>query len=332
MRVRNLAAVIIAFTAVACNDGTAPTAVAVRSPLALGAPLASLVDGGNGGNPAFLFLPPLSSRHGRLPSKLDRTVEPVVAICQLATDRTQCENQVVEFTRTDGHGRSEQIQVSGNHFSVNWQTRGLHLDRSKFYRICVSIGGHALGHADVAIVKRGRANDAGEGDFPLQRGRPLAIEFWIGEGALDQPADAGCGGGGGTVPATISGRVSGPIGDAAAVDYTVYLLNPTDLTFVASTTTDVTGTYTFTSSQFVPETPYLVCEANPLPPLPAEPQYIYQEMPMPSSDGICDTSLDASGYFPYDTAVYAQWGYLVTAPASAGPGVGGKDFRNGILR
>lgn len=315
MRVHSLAAVTIAFAVVACTDATMPVAT---SPVK---PAFSISDGahgdeGNSGNPFFYFLPPMVANPG---SGTNVTgLAPVVEICVL--DGGACMTPSLAHFTTDlstttttQPGNSETVRDGGDHYIVNWHTAAFNLATAATYRVCVSVGNLALGHADVDVV--GRANDLKKVNTDEYVGLldnwTLPIEFRIEDGALlDQAADDGC-----SAPAelgTISGTVT--VFGALVSGYTVYLLDQTGAE-VTSTVTDDNGAYTFTSSQLVARTSYLVWEANPS----ALDAFLSEVTP--GSGGSCNNSL-----------IYGEIGYEVTAPASNEPGVAGQDFVNDTMR
>ena len=193
MRARSLAAVTIAFAVVACTDATMPMATGSVGPsfsISDGAP-------GRGGNPFFFFLPPMVANPGAGANVTD--LAPVVDIC--APDGSHC---IAHFTTdlstttTTQPGNSETVRQSSDGYIVNWHTAAFDLDVDATYRLCVSVGGLALGHADVDVV--GSAKDLKNVNTDEYVGllddRTLPIKFRIQDGALSEPADAGCGGGG----------------------------------------------------------------------------------------------------------------------------------------
>ncbi len=319
MRVLSLAAVTIAFAVVACSDATRPVATGPSGPSF------EISDGAHDGNPYFNFLPPMMANpgHGRNVTGLAAVVD----IC--AWDGIACTTSLAHFTTdrstttTTQPGNSETVRDGGDHYIVNWHTDAFNLEVGGTYRVCVSVGSQALGHADVEVV--GSNKDLKKVDtreyVGLLDDRTLPIKFRIETGALEQEADAGCGGG--AVPGTISGKVFGPTG-AGAGGYPVYLFTvdgagkPTALQ--AQTTTRDNGLYTFTSLDFVANVSYLVCEANPYP-WPKFSGFFALEV-TPESGGPCTAP------YSFLTSLYAEWGYPVIAPAIDAPGVGGNDFKN----
>ena len=314
MRTHNLAAITIAFAVVACTDATMPVATSTVGPSF------SISDGVHGGNPFFKFLAPMVANPGSGTNV--NGLAPVVDICEW--NGSACTASLAHFTTdlstttTTQPGNSETVRQGSDHYIVNWHTAAFNLGFGATYRVCVSAGGLALGHADVEVVGSAKyLKSVNTNDYVgLLDDGTLPIKFRIQTGALEQAPDAGCGGG--AAPGTISGKVS--TDGFGASGYAVYLFaaddagNATGLP-VAYATTDGNGAYTFTSSQFVAGTSYLVCEANPWLNFLA-----VEETPV--SSGSCDAS------FYYETSVYAEFGHQVIAPASNAPGVGGNDFVN----
>jgi hypothetical protein len=332
MRLRGLAAVTIAFAVVACTDATKPVAT---GPIG---PSFEISDGAHGGNPYFDFLPPMTASPGH--GKNVKNLAAEVDIC--AWDGSACTTPLAHFTTdrstttTTQRGKPETVRDGRDHYIVDWHTAAFNLDVGGTYRVCVSVGGQALGHADLEVVgrKKDLKNVSTDEYVGLLDDRTLQIKFRIETGALEQDADAGCGDG--TAPPTISGAVTvfySPGNPVAAIGYPVYLFRvdfrddgayATGDT-VASATTDGNGAYTFTSTRIEAGMQYLVCEKNPWG-MFAEPQAIEGA---PADGGHCNASFDPE--HP-GASVYGEWGYLVVAPASNEPGVGGNDFSNGYSR
>ncbi|MGH7548517.1 MAG: hypothetical protein ACREMM_10120, partial [Gemmatimonadales bacterium] len=153
--------------------------------------LASVSDGAHDGNPHFFFLPPIARHEGDFTGVFDGSLDPVVDICRL--DGTECAAPVGHFSATPrrGGGESERMR-GGEYYLGNWRTNRSHVDPKSLYRICVSVGPSALGHADVdgeGLV--GRRKHGGRGDG---REHTVPVKFRIEEGALDPGAfvDAEC--------------------------------------------------------------------------------------------------------------------------------------------
>lgn len=157
--------VTLALVVAACErplDITGPT----------GELLAHASDGAHGGNPHFFFLPPIARHDGDFTGVFDGSLAPVVDICQL--DGTECVASVAHFTTSPRRVRGEweeRVRAGEHHYSVTWRTHRFHLDPANLYRICVSVGPRALGHADVHVRHR--------------HDRTLPIKFRIEEGAVD---------------------------------------------------------------------------------------------------------------------------------------------------
>lgn len=189
----------------ACNDSTVATENTLGAPAA---PAAAISDARHsGGNPFFFFLPPMVANPDAT-GTADGMLSPVVDICALADDA--CDAVIAQFTTdlatttTTHPGHSEVVRTSEDHYLVSWHTREFGLDADVTYRICVSVDGQGLGHADVDVVDAGPDLKDVDADafFPLRNGRTLPIKFRVEEGAVgpDAPdADEACGedGGGG---------------------------------------------------------------------------------------------------------------------------------------
>ena len=325
MRAHSLAAVTIAFAVVACTDATKPVA---PGPFA---PSFEISDGAHNGNSLFYFLPPMMANSGH--GKNVRGLAAEVDIC--AWENGACTGTPLAHFTTDlssttttQPGNSETVRDGGDHYIVNWHTPAFDLEVGGTYRVCVSVDGQALGHADVAVVGNNKDLKTVNTDeyVGLLDDRTLPIKFRIEAGALDQAPDAGCGG---PAPGTISGKVTGPNASDVANDYHVYLFavdgdgNATG-DIVASATTLGNGTYTFTTTSngpVVADTPYLVCEANPW-------LRFTSANPLPIGGGKCNSAAfnkEDPGALPY-----AQFGYWVTAPKITDPGIVLPDFTNGF--
>lgn len=148
--------------------------------------LASVSDGAHDGNPHFFFLPPIARHDGAFTGVFDGSLDPVVDICRL--DGTECASPVGHFSATPrrGRGESERLRAGDEYYLGNWRTNRSRLDPESFYRICVSVGPKALGHADVD----GQSFFGGRKDGGRREGRELAlpVRFRIEHGALDPGA------------------------------------------------------------------------------------------------------------------------------------------------
>ncbi|HUL01852.1 MAG TPA: hypothetical protein VLV16_01330 [Gemmatimonadales bacterium] len=192
MRARNAAVILAALTIAACTDVPSPMADATR-------PLAQISDGAHsGGNPFFFFLPPMVSNPG---SGVNVTgLEPVVDIC--AWNGGSCTAQLAHFTTdlatttTTQPGNSETVRESDAGYIVNWHTNGFDLAVGGTYRVCVRVGGQALGYADVSVVGSGKdLKNVNTGEYVgLLDDRTLPVKFRIQDGALGQTGDLPCSG------------------------------------------------------------------------------------------------------------------------------------------
>lgn len=158
--------------------------------------LASVSDGAHDGNPHFFFLPPIARHEGDFTGVFDGSLAPVVDICRL--DGTECASPVGHFSATPRSLRGDEYYLG------NWRTKRSHLDPNRSYRICVSVGPNALGHADVD--GEGLLGGHKDGGWRDGRERTLPVRFRIEEGALDPGAfvDGECASA--LRPAAISGK------------------------------------------------------------------------------------------------------------------------------
>src|SRR5690349_1296108 len=138
---------------------------------------AALVDGSHGGNPHFLFLPPIAptpTPNGPFNPRL----VPVVEICR-----------ALEAPCATGHSFAKLGPVTvqdTTQYHVNWNTRLLNLPAGTSVRIIVRIGtAHILGFADVDLVSSASAkNGPPNANLQLVDGQTLPIKFRIEQGAL----------------------------------------------------------------------------------------------------------------------------------------------------
>ena len=154
--------------------------------LARSRPMPQIVDGANGGNEHFYFLPPLVRRRPKPNGEFDPAVSVVVLICELNIESDQCaEPPLAAFSTqakkkhnddgssddsSSGKGQKRiRVKRRGEYYSVVWRTRRAKIDPGKVYRISVAVGGGLeLGHADLQV-----------------RRRSVRIRFRIEEGALE---------------------------------------------------------------------------------------------------------------------------------------------------
>jgi hypothetical protein len=274
MRAHSLAAVTIALAVVACSDATMPVA---RGPIG---PAFSISDGAHSsGNAFFKFLPPMVANPG---SGTNVTgLAPVVDICLLdgsACSKTSLAHFTTDLstTTTTQPGNSETVRDGGDHYIVNWHTAAFDLLVGATYRVCVSVDGKALGHADVSVVGSAKDLMSVTNEYVgLLDDRTLPIEFRIEDGALlDQPTDQGCGGG------TISGHEFNSFGGLGVGGWKITLSHSGQV--IASTYTLDDGAYSFTG---LPMGDYTVCEVS----LRGIPQ------DLPTTGSLCD-----NGFFGYE--------------------------------
>jgi hypothetical protein len=148
--------------------------------------LADVGDGAHGGNPAFFFLPPLVPAP-TYSGVFDPSLAPVVTIC--AWSGVACGlPPVAEFSTTTGEGSEiVRVDMTEEHYIVNWHTRRFALVEQQVYRIRVLLDQFELGHADVVMTSGGNGHTSGtpDGVIPVKNGRTLPIKFRIEEGAVE---------------------------------------------------------------------------------------------------------------------------------------------------
>ena len=156
---------------------------------------AALLDGGQGGNPHFFFLPPLVEQPS-FSGTLNSHLAPVVQICTL-TSGAVCDPSIAPIDPGI-------VSLRGDHYEVIWNARATSVDPTRSYRVQVFAGGELLGFVDAQIDGTGAVITRTGGSLvgPSNRGT-LPIKFRIENGALCAgQADCGeavIGAGGGTV-------------------------------------------------------------------------------------------------------------------------------------
>jgi hypothetical protein len=164
----------LSLAAMGCTDRSSIPTLAVP-----GGGRASLSDGAHGGTAGFYFLPPMLPQPSAK-GTFDPDLAPRVAICVLRGG--ECGSLVAEYTRASGtDGERVQIKSSESHYLVNWDTRRYDVTSRDTVRIAVSVGGTALGFADVAMIQNGAGAKNVDTDeyIPLVDGRTLPIKFRI---------------------------------------------------------------------------------------------------------------------------------------------------------
>jgi len=206
MRARIMVVAAGAVLAAACSEFSMPAGPA--------SPWFEIVDGRDAsGNQAFFWLPPIvlgsSDGGANLPG-----LKPEVRIFECIEGNCFAlgSEAIASFTTLTGPG-SETVRDGGDHYLVNWHTDAGLGDGAVpggTYRICVSLEGLNLGHADVFVgsngkeVKNARTND----NVPLVDGSTLPIKFRIEKGFDTYPSDGGCPGGAPATSATLQGAVT----------------------------------------------------------------------------------------------------------------------------
>ena len=159
---------------------------------------ASFSDGAHSGNPDFFFLPPIFGNPVNNPNfdanAFNANVRPTVEICELAilpvppaTLRACVPGAPLKsFAAGDVN-----LDVTGQQYQVDWDTKSTILALTKEYRIRVLLGTRELGYADVDPVATGAGlKNVQTGEFiGLVEGRTLPIKFRIENGAACNGGD-----------------------------------------------------------------------------------------------------------------------------------------------
>jgi hypothetical protein len=197
-------------------------------------PSAAIADGFNDDDRSqFFFLFPIRRLHQQPPQTgFNPDLQPVVEVCEWTG--TACVLPLVSRLTMTDPSVLNRIHVFPHfrEYAVLWRTRHLALQENKIYRIRVLVGARELGFADVDVVRTLRQLIAVDEDefVPLLKDFILPIRFWIGAGALCDPAAAFCGSAtialaeGGTVTIANTGdnvRIPAQPGDPRVVTVTL---------------------------------------------------------------------------------------------------------------
>jgi Tol biopolymer transport system component len=170
---------------------------------------------------------------------------------------TGCTSTIVaRFSSTSGAGGAViTVDVTGQSYQVNWDTKASALSSQSRYRLRVLVQGTELGHADVVVVSSGAAlrDIATNTDIALVDGRTLPVRFRVERGALVL-VSATAGGSGTLADGAVtlsfpSGAVSGDIAvtatsvppgapgaDASVIGGTLFEFQPSPTTFAQPVT------------------------------------------------------------------------------------------------
>ena len=173
----SLAAALI----IACQDQRSMTGV--KPPSAL------LSDGSNSGNAHFFFLPPLV-KQPTFSGVFNPALKPIVVICQLDVGPPPLNTPIgCSPGVAPVNPGPVTVDVTGQQYKLNWDTRQSGISDDKFYRIQVFGGAGQdvpLGFADVDPVSNGsQLRNVNTGDYiGLLDGRTLPLKFRIERGAF----------------------------------------------------------------------------------------------------------------------------------------------------
>jgi len=149
-------------------------------------PSYALSDWAHGGSvPGFYWLPPMIAPPVTSGSFIG-SLSPEVQICQWSG--SACVESPWRFARTFGPaGHRVGVDVQGQHYHLNWDTKAFDLTLGVPYRVSVWLGGVQLGFADVQLEANGSGFKNLQSDVVgLVDGRLLPIKFRIEYGVLGQ--------------------------------------------------------------------------------------------------------------------------------------------------
>jgi YD repeat-containing protein len=162
-----------------CRDMPLPTAAAPDRPRL------AIVDGTEGGNPYFHWLPPMVPS-ASYSGTFDGGPSPVVRIYECAG--RNCASGTLIATSGVELPRVRVVTKKGeeSYFQTRWATDAFALDVNNTYRVVTHIGSAVLGHADVWLGnnKKELASVNSTQFVPLVAGAMLEINFRIEMGAL----------------------------------------------------------------------------------------------------------------------------------------------------
>ena len=174
--------VLASWAATACNDR--PT----TAPATQAGPSAVLLDGTTGGNPHFYFLAPLGTT-ATYPGVFNGRLAPTVEVCRTTVlDASgHCVSLLASFNTNGGinnNGSKVDISLTGQHYSVSFNTKLYTIAQDVPFRITVLLGDLQIGFADVVLSGTKWVNATTGTTINLQNGRNLPIKFRIENGVM----------------------------------------------------------------------------------------------------------------------------------------------------
>ena len=169
----------LSFLLVAACDRTAPT-----DNMQIPSPQAAKLDGANGGNPHFFFLPP-AVPNPTFSGVFNPNVSPTIEVC---TDTSQdalghCTSLLVKFDRAQQqNGQVVEVSLTGQHYVVSWAAKNYVIADNVPFRVVVLIGDVQLGYFD--MVKLAKTFRNADNDEVISRNGTVPIKFRIENGAL----------------------------------------------------------------------------------------------------------------------------------------------------
>jgi pimeloyl-ACP methyl ester carboxylesterase len=151
------------------------------------APSLAILDGSReGGNPGFLWLPPIVPHATALGGELDESLLPFLSVEICEWDGAACvgEPLAVFTSETEGAGRLHISDGDHPHYIASWETHGV--DQRAIYRVSVKAGPVELGYADVDLIEHGyQAAEIDQDEFVVVgAGWVLPVAFLLDDTAL----------------------------------------------------------------------------------------------------------------------------------------------------
>jgi Calcium-binding EGF domain len=173
---------------VACGDGVEEPDDPVASGLSSEALISDQAHGK--GKQGFLFYPPIAQNFTRL-GNFEARLTPEVRIDEIDAQGKVQKNIASYVGAASSFGERLRRNRRAEFYGVRFRSANAKLDPARTYRITVSVGGGALGFADIDVVKnRIEALRVDRNQYvPLVSGDTLPIRFAITKSAVDKDGD-----------------------------------------------------------------------------------------------------------------------------------------------
>ena len=173
----------LSFLLVAACDRTAPTDN-MQSP----SPQAAKLDGANGGNPHFFFLPPVVA-NPTYSGVFNPNLAPTLEVCATTAQDTDghCASLVAKFYTFAPSGQTAQITIDVDKYQLNWKASDYAIAEEVPFRVVVHLGDEMLGFFDMK-KSQGTYRDP-DTNAVISSNSTVPIKFRIEEGVLcgDEP-------------------------------------------------------------------------------------------------------------------------------------------------